>query len=70
VLRKAVILAAEAGSERVGDAHVTAALDELQHDRAALTRVLLGAAGEGRAPSATEWLEAGPGWGPFPEALG
>jgi hypothetical protein len=49
---------------------VTPAHDELHHDPAALPLLLLGAAGEGRAPSPTEWLEAGPGWGPFPEALG
>jgi cell division protease FtsH len=61
LLRKAALSAAEAGREQVGEGDVSAALDELLEERAALTRVLLGSGppGTGAAPSPHAWLEAG-----------
>lgn len=60
LLRKAALAAAEAGRDGVGEGDVTAALDELLEERAALTRVLLGSGPAGQAsPSPHAWLEAG-----------
>jgi len=59
LLRKATITAVEAGHERVTAADLGLALDELLHDTAALTRVLLGSeppSGEG-VPSPHAWME-------------
>ncbi|WP_217920856.1 AAA family ATPase [Miltoncostaea oceani] len=55
LLRKATLRALDDGRETVDDADVGAALDELLSDTAALTRVMLGAAGD-RAGAATDWL--------------
>jgi len=64
LLRKAALSAAEGGSERVTEADLTGALDELLEERAALTRVLLGSGPPGlpgaqASPSPHGWLEAG-----------
>jgi ATP-dependent 26S proteasome regulatory subunit len=59
LLRRATLDALEAGREQVGTADVEAALDELLHDTAALTRVMLGSGppGEGTAPAPHAWME-------------
>jgi cell division protease FtsH len=66
LLRKASLAAIEAQRERVGAEDIDAALDELLHETASLTRVLLGseAPGDGPAPTAHDWLQgmAGGGW--------
>lgn len=66
LLRKAALGALEAGRERVGREDIDAALDELLHQTASLTRVLLGseAPGEGSPPSPHDWMQgvAGGGW--------
>jgi hypothetical protein len=63
LLRKAALAAAEDGRATVTDSDVQAVLDELLHESAALTRVLLGAAppGGGAAPHPHAWLENAPG---------
>jgi ATPase family associated with various cellular activities (AAA) len=65
LLRKVAVAALEAGRERAAAEDLNAALDELLHETASLTRVLLGseAPGEGPAPTPHEWLQ-GParGW--------
>jgi cell division protease FtsH len=60
LLRKAALTAAEEGRTAVTDADVAAVLDELLHESAALTRVLLGAAAPsgGAAPDPHAWLAA------------
>ena len=62
LLRRAALVAAEAGRARVGDAELAAVLDELLADSSALTRVLLGAEApqEGVAPEPHDWLHAAP----------
>ena len=66
LLRKAALGALEAGRQRVGAEDVDAALDELMHETASLTRVLLGseAPGEGPTPAPHDWMRgaAGGGW--------
>jgi ATP-dependent 26S proteasome regulatory subunit len=66
LLRKAALASLEAGRERVDAEDLDAALDELLHETASLTRVLLGseAPGEGPAPTPHDWLQgmAGGGW--------
>jgi len=63
LLRKATVAALEAGHEQVGADDLNAALDELLHETASLTRVLLGseAPGEGPTPGPHDWLQASPG---------
>jgi ATPase family protein associated with various cellular activities (AAA) len=60
LLRKAALEAVDAGHERVRTEDVNAALDELLHESAALTRVLLGSGQPGATatPAAHEWLQA------------
>jgi ATPase family protein associated with various cellular activities (AAA) len=67
LLRKAALAAAETGRQRVDDAILTSALDELLDDTAALTRVLLGSAppGASAAPSPHAWLEDLPSGGGY-----
>jgi ATP-dependent 26S proteasome regulatory subunit len=66
LLRKAALGALEAGREGVGAEDLDAALDELMHETASLTRVLLGseAPGEGPTPAPHDWMRgaAGGGW--------
>jgi cell division protease FtsH len=66
LLRKATLGALEAGRQRVGAEDVEAALDELMHETASLTRVLLGseAPGEGPTPDPHDWMRGtvGGGW--------
>ena len=60
LLRKATLAAVEAGRDRVGAEDLTAALDELLHETAALTRVLLGSeppSVEGAPPSPHAWMQ-------------
>jgi len=59
LLRKAAVAALEGGRDRVLAEDLKSALDELQHETAALTRVLLGseAPGEGPAPAPHDWLQ-------------
>jgi histone H3/H4 len=59
LLRKAALGALEAQREQVGAEDIDAALDELLHETASLTRVLLGseAPGGGQAPTPHGWLE-------------
>src|SRR5215203_1872544 len=52
LLRKAALRSAEAGRDAVTRADLDAALDELLHQSAALTRVLLGSGGEREAVAA------------------
>jgi hypothetical protein len=65
LLRKAAVAALETGHDRVGADDLAAALDELLHDTASLTRVLLGseAPGEGPAPGPHDWLQGMSGGG-------
>jgi ATPase family associated with various cellular activities (AAA) len=60
LLRKATLAAVEAGDPQVGP-HLGPGLDELLHETAALTRVLLGSGPPGAqaAPSPHGWLRAG-----------
>ena len=64
LLRKAALIAAEAGRRTVTDADVQAALDELLSRTSALTRVLLGVPGEGRPQRHGQgghgWIESFP----------
>jgi cell division protease FtsH len=66
LLRKAAVAALETGRERVSADDLDAALDELLHETASLTRVLLGseAPGEDPAPTPHDWMRgmAGRGW--------
>jgi histone H3/H4 len=59
LLRKAAVAALEAQRERVTAEDIDAALDELLHETASLTRVLLGseAPGEGPARAPHDWLQ-------------
>jgi cell division protease FtsH len=59
LLRKAAVGALEAGRERVGAEDLDAALDEMLHETATLTRVLLGSEAPGGAPAPTphDWLQ-------------
>jgi cell division protease FtsH len=57
LLRKASLATVEAGRDRVGRDDVLAALDELQHERSTLTRVLLGSEAP-RPGTPHAWLEA------------
>jgi cell division protease FtsH len=59
LLRKASLAALEAQREQVGAEDIDAALDELLHETASLTRVLLGSEAPGRAQAPTPhgWLE-------------
>jgi energy-coupling factor transporter ATP-binding protein EcfA2 len=59
LLRKAALGALEAQREQVGAEDIDAALDELLHETASLTRVLLGSEppGGGQAPTPHGWLE-------------
>jgi histone H3/H4 len=68
LLRKATLGALEAGRASVEAADVSAALDGLLHETAALTRALLGVAPSGQtaAPGAHAWLEGFAGFGPAP----
>ena len=65
LLRKAALAAVEAGRERPGAEDIGAALDELLHETASLTRVLLGseAPGEGPAPKPHDWMQGMAGGG-------
>jgi hypothetical protein len=60
LLRRAAILAAEAGRTTVGDEDVRAVLDDLLTESSKLTRVLLGGEhGQGSpVPGPHEWLGA------------
>src|SRR5829696_1581043 len=60
LLRKAALAAAEAGRTSVTDVDVAGVLDELLAETAALTRVLLGAGGQGElvAPHPHGWMMA------------
>jgi cell division protease FtsH len=62
LLRRAALVAAEAGRATVADADLASVLDELLADSSALTRVLLGAEAPraGVAPAPHDWLEAAP----------
>ncbi len=62
LLRKAALVALEDGREHVTDADVSAALDELLSEGAALTRVLLGSGGEDQPRPGTEWIARFPDW--------
>lgn len=59
LLRKAAVSALEAGHEQVGAEDIDAALEELLHETASLTRVLLGseAPSDGTAPTPHDWLQ-------------
>ena len=63
LLRKATLATVEAGRATVRQADLDAALDELLHETAALTRVLLGSGGPdaATAPAPHDWLQARPG---------
>ena len=63
LLRKAAVGALEARRERVTGEDIDAALDELLHETASLTRVLLGseAPGEGPPPTPHDWLRSAVG---------
>jgi cell division protease FtsH len=65
LLRKASLAALEAQREQVGAEDIDASLDELLHETASLTRVLLGSEtpGEGRAPTPHDWLQGMAGGG-------
>ncbi|HEX5633040.1 MAG TPA: hypothetical protein VFX50_07420, partial [Gemmatimonadales bacterium] len=63
LLRKAALAALDAGRQRVTDADVHGALDELLTDSAALTRTLLGAGGDEPPPPSRQWLGRFPGSG-------
>jgi ATP-dependent 26S proteasome regulatory subunit len=62
LLRKAALVALEADREHVTDADVAAALDELLSEGAALTRVLLGSAGDDQPRPGSEWMARFPEW--------
>jgi ATP-dependent 26S proteasome regulatory subunit len=62
LLRKAALVALEDGRERVTDADVSAALDELLSEGATLTRVLLGSGGDDQPRPGTEWMGRFPEW--------
>jgi hypothetical protein len=59
LLRKATIAAVEADHPSVTGGDLVEALDEMLHDTAALTRVLLGSGqpGEPTAPSPHAWMQ-------------
>jgi hypothetical protein len=61
LLRKAAVTAVDAGRSSVAGGDLDAALDELLHETAALTRVLLGSgpAGDPASPSPHAWMEPG-----------
>ena len=62
LLRKAALATVEAGRTAVTGADVDTTLDELLHESAALTRVLLGSGGPStRAPAPHDWLRRS-GW--------
>lgn len=61
LLRKAALGAAEAGHSAVGGDDLEAALDELLHETAALTRVILGGGRREGSPRAHEWSRVFPG---------
>ncbi len=65
LLRKAALGAVEAGRERVTAEDLDGALEELLHETAALTRVLLGseAPGEGPVPKPHDWMQGMAGGG-------
>jgi cell division protease FtsH len=67
LLRKVALTAAEAGRARVSADDLQAALDELLHETASLTRVLLGseAPGEDPVPKPHDWMQGMAGGGPF-----
>jgi ATP-dependent 26S proteasome regulatory subunit len=69
LLRKATVAALEAGHQQVGADDINAALDELLHETASLTRVLLGseAPGDGPTPGPHDWLQ---GWTGTPSHVG
>ena len=62
LLRKAALASVAAGRPSVSSADLEGALDELLHETAALTRVLLGSGepGSTAAPTPHGWLEAMP----------
>ena len=66
LLRKSALAAAEGGRSGASTDDVRAALDELMHETAKMTRVLLGSEvpGEGPAPQPHDWMQgiAGGGW--------
>jgi cell division protease FtsH len=59
LLRKAAVAALEAGRTRISADDLNGALEELLHETASLTRVLLGseAPGDGSAPTPHDWLQ-------------
>jgi histone H3/H4 len=59
LLRKAAVAALETGRRGISAADLNAALEELLHETASLTRVLLGseAPGEGSTPTPHDWLQ-------------
>ena len=59
LLRKAAVAALETGRSGISADDLNAALEELLHETASLTRVLLGsqAPGEGSAPAPHDWLQ-------------
>src|SRR5262249_22124356 len=62
LLRKATLVALEAGREHVTDADVSEALDELLSEGAALTRKLLGSGGDDQPRPGSAWMERFPDW--------
>jgi DNA polymerase III delta prime subunit len=62
LLRKATLVALEDGRDHVTDADVSAALEELLGEGAALTRVLLGSGGDDQPRPGTGWMGRFPEW--------
>jgi ATPase family protein associated with various cellular activities (AAA) len=60
LLRAAALVALEDGREAVSDADMTAALDELLAEGAALTRILLGSGGDEAPRPGSEWMSRFP----------
>jgi ATP-dependent 26S proteasome regulatory subunit len=60
LVRRSVLLAASDGRDRAQDQDLVAALDELLHEREALTRSLLGSAGPPTSPSGPTGPPSGP----------
>src|SRR3954471_5592723 len=63
LLRKAAVAALEAGRKGISADDLNGALEELLHETASLTRVLLGSEspGDGSAPTPHDWLQGMPG---------
>jgi hypothetical protein len=61
LLRAGALRAAEAGRDHVLDEDVTAVLDQLESEGAALTRVLLGGERPGTSHDPHAWIRSEPG---------